>query len=111
MHATAAELDIDIISEPPRVPPDSAEWYISVNRLSTVVVRTPDQVPSSSGSGQGHAYIKLGELAIVGCYCSPNVPLRDYSSFLSDVEQSVRSLTSPGAGVVLTGDFNAKLRV
>jgi hypothetical protein len=113
MYATAAELDIDlaIISEPPRVPPTTSGWTRSPDGSCVVAVLSANLAPTSSGSGFGHVWITLGRLLIVSCYCSPNVSLIEYSAFLNEVEQSVRSTLVPGGGVTIAGDFNAKSSV
>lgn len=113
MYATAAELDIDvaIISEPPRVPRTSTGWNISPDGSCAVVVLSASLAPTSSGSGLGYAWITLGRILIVSCYCSPNVSLNEYSAFLNEVEQSVRSTSVPRGGVTIAGDFNAKSSV
>ena len=111
MYATAAEADIDvlIVSEPPRSATTATRWNSSLdNSCAIIVTSSANLVPSSTGSGQGYAWAIIGSVLMVSCYCTPNCSPFEFFAFLDEVERAIREVSGPSNGIVLAGDFNAK---
>lgn len=53
----------------------------------------------------GFRLIQINGIRIYRVYCSPNITMAEYNSFLSRLEDSVRETDGP---VLVAGDFNAK---
>lgn len=110
LHAKAAEDDVDvlIISEQPRGPPDGPRRVSCPDgNCGIVLTRTANITKELSGSETGHCRIQSGPLRIYSCYLSLNQTLTDYNETLLSLESSIRQ-TPPGVDVIVAGDFNAK---
>lgn len=110
LDATAAEKgsDVLLISEPPRGPPDGPNRVTSRDGSCSVVLPGRSAIAAvSSGAGTGFAWIRTANLVAYSCYMSPNQTQDEFGESLDRLEDSIRQL-SPGADVLVAGDFNAK---
>lgn len=102
---TGSGISIAIIAEPPFVA-DNTHWLSSTNQLAAIYWRPNISVtPRLIARSRGVIAVKLGEISVVSCYISPNVPRGEFLEFvdeLSDVLNLTMNKTLVG------GDFNAK---
>lgn len=107
-NACQLGVDLVIISEPYRVLPewmgdttgDAAIWIIGFKgRFASL---------APSVSAEGIATATVGNTVVVSCYCRPSRKGPDFLKYLEDLEEILISRMSPGMGVVVAGDFNAK---
>lgn len=107
-------IDFCLVSEPVTIP-SSPCWLGSLDKTAAVTWCT-DRVSlpcSLLSRGNGFVVLSRGDLIVVSCYCSPNVSLARFLSFLDDLERALISV--PGATplrfppyLLLGGDMNAK---
>ncbi|XP_026825053.1 uncharacterized protein LOC113561843 [Ooceraea biroi] len=102
---------LGIAAEPYRVPRESPNW--ANDRGGSVAIhrspsgRSPPMTPLESG--RGYVAVEFADIAVVGCYVSPNWDLAHFGGFLEEVGGCVgRCAPHP---VLVAGDFNAKSRV
>ncbi|KAK9730942.1 Endonuclease-reverse transcriptase [Popillia japonica] len=55
--------------------------------------------------GNGYVCLKWKSWCLLGCYCSPNVDLQEFGSFVGSITSELRSTNLEA---VIAGDFNAK---
>lgn len=107
--AAKRKVDIMLISEQPRGPPDSLGWKSSTDGLCAVYLPPGSGfVPLACGSATGLAWMRSGDLPVIGCYTSKNSPPEVYGEFLNALEAEIRAARQSELGVLVGGDFNAK---
>ena len=94
-----------IVGEPNKKIARSKGWLVD-ERLDAALVTVSRDLPvHSSGKGRGYVWAELEEVVVYGCYCSPNVGIEVYESFIADLGEDVRRQRKP---VIVAGDLNAK---
>lgn len=101
------EIDIGIISEPNNCPSSNPLWI--VDRLGLAAIVWKASLPFRCiplVKGQGYVAARCGDITIVSCYLSPNMPLAEYSLAMQELSEILSKIhPSP---VLLAGDFNAR---
>jgi len=108
MFQTAADSDTDIfiVSEPYTKHGNGDNWCSSTDGSAAVATtHATSFVRDGQGSGDGFAWMSIGELTVFSCYWRPSTTLDEYALFLGDLEAAIRARGS--ASIVLAGDFNA----
>ena len=75
MYKTAEDerADIMIISEPNRKKAIRGRLHVDKKLDVALVIRNMQQKVRGTGSGDGYIWVELEEVAVFGCYISPNV--------------------------------------
>lgn len=102
------DIGIGIISEPNNCPPSSNPLWITDRTGLAAIVWRPSLpfrcIPLRSGPG--YVAAQCGDIVIVACYLSPNMPLVEYSLAMQELSEVLLGVRpSP---VLLAGDFNAR---
>lgn len=100
-------VDLCLVSEPVTIPSSSC-WLGSLDRTAAVVWCT-DRVSMPCSllfRGNGFVIISRGDLIVVSCYCSPNVGMTQFLSFLEDLE---RALGAGPGGCVLAFPSSSRI--
>jgi len=96
-----------LLSEQNWSPARDDRWTVSTDGTCAVVLPPPTEfVADTSGSGRGFAWIQTRNVRTYSCYSSKNDSSENYTAFLGDLEQSIRS-ADPNCTLVIGGDFNA----
>lgn len=101
-------MDLLILSEIPRDPPDYPRWVsILDNKLAMALAMI---AAVESGGGSGFAFMQFLGLLVYSnsCYWRPGGPLGDFEEFLSGLKADLRARLRPGQNIVVAGYFNAK---
>lgn len=99
--------DVAIVSEPNNCPSSNPLWLVDVTGLAVIVWRAslPYRcVPLAVG--RGFVAARCGDLVIVSCYLSPNIPIVEYSLAMQELSEVLRGVHP--TPVLLAGDFNAR---
>ncbi|XP_076248027.1 uncharacterized protein LOC143187674 [Calliopsis andreniformis] len=100
------KIGLAVVTEPYNIP-DLPDWVGS--RCSSVTITwtwTPASPPATViETGEGCVAVQWADIAVVGCYVSPNTDLASYETYLDGLEACVRRcMPRP---VIVLGDFNA----
>lgn len=96
-----------LLSEQNWSPARDDRWTVSTDGTCAVVLTlTAEFVADTSGLGRGFAWIQTRNVRTYSCYSSRNNSTENYTAFIGDLEQSVRS-ADPNCTLVIGGDFNA----
>lgn len=105
---TAVEGDVDVLvtCEPFARHGREDKWVFSEDRKAAVGIANGSGFTfSEKGSGVGYAWMRVGGIFAYSCYWRPGSSLTEFSAFLDDLGEDVRSR---GEGkIVVCGDFNA----
>lgn len=100
--------EIAIISEPNNCPSASNPlWFVDKTGLAAIIWKTslPFRCTLVHG-GRGYVAARCGDIVVISCYFSPNLPLVEYSLAMQELsEVLIRVRPTP---VLLAGDFNAR---
>lgn len=101
------DVDILIISEPARGPPDDDRRHSSTDgKCKVILTERANMAVIESTSGPGFVSVFTGEFIVYSCYFSPNTTMAEYAQLLDGLERDVRG--RPEARMIIAGDFNAK---
>lgn len=104
-------MDVLVLSEIPRGPPDSQRWVSSSDAKAAVALTvTAMMAVTDSGGGPGFAFMLFPGLLVFSCYWRLGGPLHEFEGFLSGLEASLRTHGAEEQDIIVTGDFNAKSR-
>ncbi|CAI6362891.1 unnamed protein product [Macrosiphum euphorbiae] len=107
---TMAELQssIAIISDYYRPMGGDERWFNSVDGKSAIFV-TGNSCPTIThhGAGPGFVWVRIDNLVLYSCYCSPNCTLQEFDAFLGGLEASIRLQPCRQVNLVVAGDLNA----
>ncbi|CAF4951761.1 unnamed protein product [Pieris macdunnoughi] len=102
-------VNIGIVSEPYMVP-DKNNWVGDRDGLVAVFINDVNLLSvASTMQGRGCVALKIGRIAVIGVYFSPNKTLAEFETFLSELGCLV-SWCRP-LDLIVAGDFNAKSTV
>lgn len=106
-YATARErsADILIINEPNRNMVKEAVWLKDKRTDVAIKIITRNVAVRDMERGQGFISVDMGELTILGCYVSPNIPLVEYKK---EVDYIMKQVNGKRKDTIVTGDLNAK---
>jgi len=100
------EADVLVISEPATHHGDENRGVFSTDRKTAVgIARHSALSHDGHGSGEGFAWLSFQRLTVFGCYWRPGSTLQEYSLFLGNLEDAIRSRGN--SQIILAGDFNA----
>lgn len=101
-----SNVDILILGEPYARFYGDARMCFSVDRKAAVGTTSGTGfIHDDCGSGQGFAWIRVGDLSVFNCYWKPGTTLAEYETFLGDLDQALRARGETRLKV--GGDFNA----
>ncbi|XP_060810094.1 uncharacterized protein LOC132904197 [Amyelois transitella] len=98
-------IDVAVVSEPYFVPPRD-NWVRDEDSAVAIVSSASSSPLTCVVRGHEAVSARLGDLVVVGVYFSPNRPLNEFESFLTQVEALV--LRCHPLPVLAAGDLNAK---
>lgn len=107
VYTTAREKDIDIvlISEP-NIKISLSQNYILDNKQNVAMyIRNKNVGIHGFSVGDGYICLRWEKWCMYACYCSPNIPIEDFKTYIDDLANSVRET---GLEAVIAGDFNSK---
>jgi len=109
LHQVMAErgVNIAIVAEPHRVPPDHPRWTADSSREAVAITWRLDEfslpcVPIESG--EGYVAVRWGRITVVGVYIPPRLNRSKVERRMDLVEQFMRRHPGP---TIVAGDFNA----
>ncbi|XP_046753073.1 uncharacterized protein LOC124416192 [Diprion similis] len=102
-------IDICLVSEP-YVVPDIPTWLSSDDGLAAIHWRAGGNAGEGSllGKGRGYVAAKIGDIAVILVYISPNIRLAEFIAHLEDLARVIQLAGDSGRGVLVGGDFNAR---
>lgn len=77
-----------VVSEPYRGATIATRW--NSNLCTIAVTASVNLVPANKGSGQGYAWVIIGSLLIVSCYCNRNYFPFKLVAFFGEVKQVIQ---------------------
>jgi len=95
LYQTMAErgVDIAVMAEPYRVPPNNGRWASETSLPCTFLE-----------AGEGYATVRWGRWMVVGVYLPPRLNITEYEGRLDDIQECVNRHPWPA---LVAGDFNA----
>lgn len=97
-------IDVLVVAEPNKARA-RAKGVIMDRREDVAVLVAGGRGAKVVHRGDGVAGVRLGKLTLIAGYCSPNVDLQRFESFLEEIEIVVRQARG---WCLACGDFNAK---
>ncbi|XP_050452161.1 uncharacterized protein LOC126851864 [Cataglyphis hispanica] len=102
------ELNIGVaaISEPPFIA-NRANWFRSRNGLAMVFhdTRFTGASPVLAFQGNNVVAVRMGEIDLVSCYVSPNIPRGEFLEFVDELNDALAHSRNK---ILICGDFNSK---
>ncbi|KAF0736587.1 Uncharacterized protein FWK35_00023750 [Aphis craccivora] len=99
---------IAVLSEYNRPMGDSDHRVGSLDRKCAVFAPNSSDVTfEDQGAGVGFAWMRLGDVLLYSCYCTPNCSIREYDLFLCGLEMSIAQQPGSTANLIIAGDFNS----
>ncbi|CAI6353663.1 unnamed protein product [Macrosiphum euphorbiae] len=99
---------IAVLSEHNRPMGDSDHWAESLDRKCSVFVpNSSDLTLDEQGAGAGFVWVRLGDVLLYSCYCTPNCTIQEYDLFLGGLELSIAQQPRTPGNLVVAGDFNS----
>jgi hypothetical protein len=99
-----------IVTEVHRVPCGDDRWVASAEDPPTVAITwkgaARPRITRKLEAGRGFAAVMWEGVVVVGCYFSPNKPIREYEAFLEELSRTTRRHRDKP--VIILGDFNAR---
>ncbi|KMQ90166.1 reverse transcriptase [Lasius niger] len=104
-QALEMKVGLCVVAEPSHIPKTTG-WIYSDNKLAAIYHNCDNLGHTCKlvRRGTNFVAVRLGNVHILSCYISPNVPIREYEVFLDDLTECIRTL--PGK-ILVCGDFNA----
>ncbi|XP_072392351.1 uncharacterized protein [Diabrotica undecimpunctata] len=106
IYAKALEIGADllVVPEPNKNITKNKGWIADINADVAIYIMNKKVCINKIVKKEGHVLIKIGSLAIIACYISPNISLMRYKE---QVENIIRA-SQTYRDFILAGDVNAK---
>ena len=102
------KVDIALTSEPNILLTNNDAWIKDKESNVAIRVYSKKIKVTEAITGNGYVGIKTQDITYISCYAPPNESIKNYTEFLENLEEQIRTQTNSGREVVITGDFNAK---
>lgn len=100
---------IAAISEPPFAS-NKANWFHSKSGLAAIYYRPKllPKMPTLIYQGNDVVATRIGDIDLVSCYISPNIPRGEFLEFLDELNVALTHLSNK---ILVCGDFNSKSKL
>jgi len=108
LHQVMAErgVDIAVVAEPYRVPPNHTGWAADITKLAITWRHSDSSLPYTFvEAGEGYVAVRWGNWLVVGVYITPRLNIREYESRLDLIAGCINN--HPAWPALVAGDFNA----
>jgi len=109
LHQVMAErgVDIAVLAEPYRVPPNNTRWASDPTREEAAITwrHSESSLPCTFvEAGEGHTAVRWGNCLVVGVYLPPRLSSLEFERRLDDIGVCINRHPWPA---LVAGDFNA----
>ena len=86
-------VDVLLIGEPNRRLCAGRGWLTDLRQDAAIVFLNSEVVIHATGGGDGFVWAELTDTIVCSCYCSSNVPIRDFENFITRIDEDTRRRT------------------